>query len=567
MRHLWVGGDLAVRHPHRGGAPACDICGSAVISLYDTLTGVVRPLRLREPGRVGLYACGPTVYDHPHLGHARSALTYDVLRRYLQWRGFEVHHVANVTDIDDKIIDRARREGRSEQDVAAEWEAVYVEAMAALGMLAPHQRPRATEWVNEMVALVKVIMAAGHAYTTSTGVYLRVRDVPTYGHLVHRSLDELRGSAGARVEVDASKEDPLDFALWKAAKPHEPSWPSPWGPGRPGWHIECAAMSLGLLGDGFDIHGGGVDLVFPHHTNERAEALAAGHRFARHWMHNAMLNVDGQKMAKSEGNYLTVAEMLDDHPLNGRAFRLLVLQTQYRKTMEVNADLLASARAAVGRLDTLVRRTAGLGLDVSAGVGSGAASLESVGPLGVGSGGAGVGPAEIGSSQSAGSLDEDRIGEDGGHEVGVGSARAAGSAGSAGRFDESAVEAFRAAMDDDLGTPQAVAVIFDTLRRANTALDDGSPEASALAATVVDLSGALGLIVVTVDQPGNDQTAVNGTGGEERSQLNKINEIVARRQEARKAKDWATADTLREQLSALDVIVEDTPTGPVWHRR
>ena len=182
--------------------------------------------------------------------------------------------------------------------------------------------------------------------------------MPGYGDLVHRSLDDLRASAGARVEVDEAKEDPLDFALWKAAKPDEPAWPSPWGPGRPGWHIECVAMSLGLLGEGFDIHGGGNDLVFPHHTNERAEALAVGRTFARHWMHNAMLNIDGQKMAKSLGNYRTVVEMLDEHPLNARAFRLLVLQTHYRKTMEVNPELLASARAAVQRLDAMARRAA-----------------------------------------------------------------------------------------------------------------------------------------------------------------------------------------------------------------
>ena len=200
-----------------------------MISLYDTLTGEVRPLVTREPGRVALYACGPTVYDHPHLGHARSALTYDVLRRYLEWRGLEVRHVANVTDIDDNIINRARGEGRSESAVAVEWEDVYVDAMTALGVLDPHERPRATEWVGEMVDFIAGILDAGAAYSTPTGVYLRVRDVDGYGDLVHRSLDDLRASAGARVEVDEAKEDPLDFALWKAAKPDEPSWPSPWG--------------------------------------------------------------------------------------------------------------------------------------------------------------------------------------------------------------------------------------------------------------------------------------------------------------------------------------------------
>ena len=464
-----------------------------MISLYDTLTGEVRPLTLREEGKVALYACGPTVYDHPHLGHARSALTYDVLRRYLEWRGLDVRHVANITDIDDNIINRARKEGSTEGEVAVEWEAVYIDAMAALGVLDPHDRPRATEWVAEMVDFVARIMDAGAAYTTPTGVYLRVRDVPGYGDLVHRDLDDLRASAGARVEVDEAKEDPLDFALWKAAKPDEPSWPSPWGPGRPGWHIECVAMSLGILGDDFDIHGGGNDLVFPHHTNERAEALAVGRSFARHWVHNAMLNIEGTKMSKSLGNYRTVVEMLDEHPDNGRAFRLLVLQTHYRKTMEVNADLMASARAACQRIDALARRAAVLD------------------PL----------------SES----------------------------GSEGELDVSAVDAFRAAMDDDLGTPQAVAVIFDTLRRANTALDAGADDAGALAATVINLAGALG---VAADAAGHGADAGEADDA--------IDDLVARRQAAREARDWATADALRDELSALGVVVEDTPAGPIWHR-
>ena len=482
-----------------------------MISLYDTLTGEVRPLVTREPGRVALYACGPTVYDHPHLGHARSALTYDILRRYLEWRGLEVRHVANVTDIDDNIINRAREEGRTENDVAVEWEAVYVDAMAALGVLEPHDRPRATGWVEEMVEFVARIMDAGAAYSTATGVYLRVRDVDGYGDLVHRDFDDLRASAGARVEVDEAKEDPLDFALWKAAKPDEPSWPSPWGPGRPGWHIECVAMSLGILGDDFDIHGGGNDLVFPHHTNERAEALAVGRTFARHWVHNAMLNIEGTKMAKSLGNYRTVAEMLDEHPLNGRAFRLLVLQTHYRKTMEVNAELMASARAACDGLDALARRATVLNIP----------------------------PEPVSNSD----------------------------------LDESAVNAFNAAMDDDLGTPQGVAVIFDTRRRANGAIDAGTKDAAKLALTVRELAGALGISMVRqVRIRGNISSGVPEVVArlevvQDSDGDAAIEDLVARRQAARDAKDWATADSLREELSRLGVVVEDTPAGPIWHRQ
>ena len=511
----------------------------AVIALYDTLTGEVRPLATREPGRVALYACGPTVYDHPHLGHARSALTYDVLRRYLEWRGLDVRHVANVTDIDDNIINRAREEGSTESEVAVEWEAVYVDAVAKLDVLDPHERPRATEWVGEMVDFVAQIMDAGAAYTTPTGVYLRVRDVDGYGDLVHRGLDDLRASAGARVEVDEAKEDPLDFALWKAAKPDEPSWPSPWGPGRPGWHIECVAMSLGILGDDFDIHGGGNDLVFPHHTNERAEALAVGRTFARHWVHNAMLNIEGTKMSKSLGNYRTVVEMLDEHPLNARAFRLLVLQTHYRKTMEVNADLMASARATVRRLDAMARRAAALGIDIE--------------PA---DGGTPTAPSAFGAWS-----DEDWT---------ILPASAQGL-----NLDPAAVDAFRTAMDDDLATPQAVAVIFDTLRRANTALDAGTEDAPKLAATVSNLAGALGLPTgarqaQVIEAFGRVSTGVPEVRGVAEVVQDAgdaaIEDLVAQRQAARKAKDWATADSLREELSALGVVVEDTPAGPIWHR-
>ena len=500
-----------------------------MISLYDTLKGEVRPLKLREEGRVALYACGPTVYDHPHLGHARSALTYDVLRRYLEWRGLEVRHVANITDIDDNIINRARDEGSTESDVAVEWEAVYIDAMARLGVLDPHDRPRATEWVDEMVDFVSQIMDAGAAYSTPTGVYLRVRDVPGYGALVHRSLDDLRASAGARVEVDEAKEDPLDFALWKAAKPDEPSWPSPWGPGRPGWHIECVAMSLGILGDGFDIHGGGNDLVFPHHTNERAEALAVGRTFARHWVHNAMLNIEGTKMSKSLGNYRTVVEMLDEHPDNGRAFRLLVLQTHYRKTMEVNPELMAAARTAVQRLDALARRAAVLeaNRDRDDGRRGGAAVDEF--------------RAVMGEHLDASELQEtvERLATTGGRAT-----------------VRKLKRRFGTAMDHDLGTPEAVAVVFDTLRRANAELDAGSPDGPVFAGTVVSLAGALGLAVGS-DGPGADA----GDAGDAA-----VQDLIVRRQAAREAKDWATADALRDELSALGVVVEDTPAGPVWHR-
>ncbi len=510
-----------------------------MISLFDTLTGGVRPLATREPGKVALYACGPTVYDHPHLGHARSALTYDVLRRYLQWRGLDVRHVVNVTDIDDKIIARARDEGRTESEVAVEWEAVYFDVMARLGVLEPHEQPRATEWVAEMVEFISRIVDAGAAYTTGTGVYLRVGGVPGYGDLVHRSLDDLRASAGARVEVDEAKEDPLDFALWKAAKPDEPTWPSPWGPGRPGWHIECVAMSLGILGEGFDIHGGGNDLVFPHHTNERAEALAVGRPFARHWVHNAMLNIDGTKMAKSLGNYRTVADMLDEHPLNDRAFRLLVLQTHYRKTMEVNAELMASARSAVQRLDALARR---LHVTLENTPEPSDAELEQP-----------EDPATEPAQPSRGhdaETDEPTAPESGPSPVDQVLERV--DALGAQRMADDLESRFQSAMDRDMSTPLAVSRIFAMLHRANAALDDGSVGGPVLTRKVIELVGVLGLEA--------------GTGSRDSDGDAAVEDLVSQRQAAREAKDWATADSLRDELSALGVIVEDTPTGPVWHR-
>lgn len=495
-----------------------------------------------------MYVCGPTVYDHPHLGHARSALTYDVLRRYLQWRGLTVHHVSNITDIDDKIIDRARRTGCTEPEVAAKWKAVYSEVMGALNVLVPHDCPSATEWVAEMVDLVDDLVSAGRAYTTESGVYLRVRDVVGYGDLVHRELNDLRASAGLRVELNDDKEDPLDFALWKAAKPGEPTWDSPFGPGRPGWHIECAAMSLGILGEGFDLHGGGDDLVFPHHTNERAEALAAGRGFANHWMHNAMLNVDGTKMAKSLGNFRTVVDLLDEHPLNGRALRLLVLQTHYRKTMEVNVELIAAARAATSRLDAMLRRANASGVSIK----------ESAGAV---SAGAGSGGMRSGGSGSSG------VASDGSASSDVASG---------------AVESFISAMDDDLGTPEAVGVIFATLRRANAALDSGSEDATDLVSAVVELAGALGMKIersgrsisgqsisgqsISHNIQDQESNTAKTDGSNTSDDVDQIDQLVAQREAARRTKDWATADEIRDRLAELEVTVEDTPAGPIWHR-
>ena len=327
-----------------------------VIRLHDTARGEVAPVEVRDEGRVAMYVCGPTVYGPPHLGHGRFTLVFDVLRRYLEWCGYEVRYVSNVTDIDDNIIERALREGRDSAAIAAECEALWYEGMDAIGVKRPDDDPHATAYVDQMVELIDRLVADGYAYETGDGVYFAVERVDGYGLLARQSLDTLL--AGARVEVDEDKRSAVDFVLWKKSKPGEPAWESPWGPGRPGWHTECVVMSLGLLGDGFDIHGGGQDLAFPHHENERAQALAIGRPFARHWVHNGFIEIGGEKMSKSTGNYADLLDLVGS--TDPRSFRLLVLQSHYRTPLEVNADTTDQASAALARLDAFARRTAAL---------------------------------------------------------------------------------------------------------------------------------------------------------------------------------------------------------------
>ena len=326
-----------------------------MLALHDTATGRVGELQLRDPGELAMYVCGPTVYGAPHVGHGRMTLAYDLLRRYLEHRGLVVHHVSNVTDIDDTIINRANAEARPWQEIAEECETQWWSAMDGLGILRPHETPHATAYVAEMVELIAELLASGAAYQTSDGVYLAASKIPGYGLLAHQSLDSLR--AGARVDVIEEKRSPVDFVLWKAAKPNEPSWPAPFGEGRPGWHTECVVMSLALLGEDFDLHGGGQDLMFPHHENERAQAVAAGRRFTRHWMHNGLVTVSGEKMSKSLGNFTTLAELLEQ--TGPRAYRMLSVRAHYRSPLEVNAETLQDASAALARVDALARRFPG----------------------------------------------------------------------------------------------------------------------------------------------------------------------------------------------------------------
>jgi cysteinyl-tRNA synthetase len=412
-----------------------------VLQLHDTATGEVAPLRLRQPGKVSLYVCGLTVDGDPHLGHGRMALVFDVLRRYLLFTGLDVTYVSNITDIEDKIIEGAAAAGVPIDEFTAVNEARWWQIVDALGVLRPDETPHATAFVDRMIDLVADLVARDVAYETGDGVYLSVMDVPGYGLLARQPLESLR--AGARVETDEDKRSPLDFVLWKKARPGEPSWPAPWGEGRPGWHTECVVMSLDLLGDGFELHGGGQDLIFPHHENERAQAVAEGREFARHWMHNGWVTMEGEKMSKSLGNFTSLSDLLARS--DARAYRLLVLRSHYRSPIEVTPDTVADAEAGLARLDELARRF-------------GLTDLLGAGPV--------VDP---------------RGAEGGGGGDGEG-------------LDSGAVSRFRERMDDDLDTPGALAGVFDLVRRANASADAGDMAgAGRSAATAALLCAALGL--------------------------------------------------------------------------
>ncbi len=332
-----------------------------MIRLYDTARQEVVPLTLRDPGKVSMYACGPTVYGPPHLGHGRMVLVFDVVRRFLAWSGLDVTFVSNITDIDDKIIERAINEGRDSAEIAVKCEAIWWQAMDRLDVLRPDATPHATAYVDQMIDLLERLISSDAAYVTSDGVYLSVEGVEGYGLLAHQSLDQLLEGGGDREIVGTEKRHQADFALWKFAKEGEPSWNSPWGDGRPGWHTECVVMSLDLLGEGFDLHGGGLDLTFPHHENERAQAIADGKVFSTHWMHNGFVEMDGEKMSKSLGNVQNLLDLTEKY--DPRAYRLLILRSHYRSPMEVTDVTLRDAEAALDRLDGFARRTRDLNVE------------------------------------------------------------------------------------------------------------------------------------------------------------------------------------------------------------
>ncbi len=326
-----------------------------MIRFHSTLHRGLVPLETRDEGKVGMYVCGPTVQSEPHVGHGRSAVAFDVIRRYLAWRGLDVTFVRNITDIEDKIIAAAAEAGVPVEALAEEMAARFADSYEGLGVLTPDVEPKATEHIPEIIDLVRRLMDRGLAYEANGDVYFSVRALDSYGKLSGHDPDELR--SGHRIEVDENKHDPLDFALWKSSKPGEPWWDSPWGPGRPGWHIECSAMAAKYLGMGFDIHGGGTDLIFPHHENEIAQSEGAtGQTFARYWLHNGMVNLGGEKMAKSTGLVVDLATIIETY--GGRALRMLYLRAHYRSPIEYSEDLLGEATEALDRLDRFRERVA-----------------------------------------------------------------------------------------------------------------------------------------------------------------------------------------------------------------
>jgi len=456
------------------------------LRLFDTATREQRAFSPVRAGAASIYVCGATVQGVPHIGHVRSGLNYDVLRRWLTHAGLDVTLVRNVTDIDDKILAKAAAAGRPWWEWAATHERAFLAAYDALGCLPPSIEPRATGHITQMVELMARLIDAGHAYASGGDVYFDVRSLPAYGSLSGQRVDAVEQGEGD----NPCKRDARDFAMWKAAKPGEPSWPTPWGAGRPGWHLECSAMATMYLGPEFDVHGGGIDLIFPHHENEQAQSHAAGDPFARFWLHNAWVTMAGEKMSKSVGNTLGIDVLL--RRVRGAELRYYLVGPHYRSSIEYSDVALQESVAAYRRIESFVHRV------------------------------------------------RKRVGTP---EPGVLCAE------------------FTAAMDDDLGTPGALAAVHGTVREGNIALDAGDHAAAAGAASSVRaMTGILGIDPLGpqwVTGQGADEAATGALG-------TLVDDLLAQRQEARARRDFATADEVRDRLTAAGVSVEDGPDGPTW---
>ncbi len=459
------------------------------LRLHDTATGEVRDFVPMQEGKAGIYVCGLTVQSEPHVGHVRSGVNFDVLRRWLVAKGYEVTFIRNITDIDDKILVKSAEQGRPWYNLAYAMKRELDRAYDLLHVLPPTYEPAATGHVPEMLELIEALIERGHAYPAGDGsgdVYFDVRSWPAYGELSGQRVDDMQNAEDADPR---GKRDPRDFALWKGHKPEEPmtaSWPSPWGRGRPGWHIECSAMAGKYLGEAFDIHGGGIDLKFPHHENEQAQSRAAGHAFASYWMHNAWITTAGEKMSKSLGNSLVVPSVLER--VRGVELRYYMVSAHYRSHVEFSFEALDEAAAAYQRVERFLERAGG--------------------------------------TSAAGVLPE----------------------------------AFVAAMDDDLGTPAAMAVVHEHVRQGNSELAAGQ-DAAATASAVRAMLDVLGL------DPDDPHWSSEGDG--QADDLRQAVDVLVRglldqRAQARAAKDFAAADAIRDQIKAAGIEVTDTPDGPTW---
>lgn len=459
------------------------------IRVYNTLTRRKEDFRPIEPGRVGIYVCGPTVWDYMHIGNARPIVFFDVVRRYLKYRGLDVKYVQNFTDVDDKIINRARDLGVDPMAMAEGYIKAYFEDAGALGVAPADVHPRASRHIEEIIAFIEDLIAKGYAYEVGGDVYFSAARDKAYGQLSGQSLEDLK--AGARVEVDERKRAPEDFVLWKKQKPGEPAWPSPWGPGRPGWHIECSAMVRKHLGPTADIHGGGSDLVFPHHENEAAQSRAAtGAPLANYWVHNAFLNIEGEKMSKSLGNFIVPREIMRSY--RPEALRFFLLSAHYRSPLNFTEEQLKAADAALERLDNALTNLKQW-LVVS--------QLEAMD-------------------------DEERklLGRLTAHR-----------------------ERFITAMDDDFNTADAISALFELTRDVHATL---GPQASKeLVKAVIDLYHELGDVLGLLRR--DEQASLDDA----------VERLIAQRQEARRRRDWAESDRLRDELAAKGIILEDTPQG------
>jgi len=490
------------------------------IRLHNTLTRRKEELVTRDPDAVSMYVCGPTVYNHIHIGNARTFLSFDVIRRYLEFRGYDVRFVQNITDVDDKIINRANEEGRAAAQVAADYTEAFQSAMDALGIMPPTVQPKATETIPEMIEMVQRLVDSGHAYEVDGDVYFSVRSFPEYGKLSGRDIDEM--NSGARVDVDERKRDPLDFALWKAAKPGEPHWPSPWGEGRPGWHLECSVMSERELGVTFDIHGGASDLIFPHHENELAQSEAAtGQPFVRYWLHGGLLQVDQEKMSKSLGNFMLLKDVLEKYP--APVVRLMMLQTHYRSPLDFSPDRLEEATVAYDRFMTPIR-------DVDMYLESNASWS-----------------AEEASAQDRTALVE---------------------------AIEAAQTKFVAEMDDDFNTAGALGAVFELVRTTNKFLGEyglgphgeNAPVLKQARDAIERLAGVLGVVTepskTSSDYPTEVIELASSLAGYEGSDPHQaVDALLAARAVARSDRNWAAADAVRDGLGNLGFTVDDTPGG------